>query len=132
MTEVVKDQLTINRSKLEPWAFTVKKLGSKLPSYEDYVPVIERYQSSGFIKQIEQETDSTGRLHLHGIILLRRGFFRKFMCVEGFHTRLDQIYNEKGWESYITKTRRRSVDDFDCNAKEYSKFYLFGEKTVEV
>lgn len=106
MSKVVDygDQLTTCRSDDEAWAFTVKMLGARLPTSKDYADVLAKYRDFGFIKTVEAEYDSLGRMHLHGIIMLRRGFHRKRLCTTGFHLKLESIYDEHGWVDYITKS----------------------------
>lgn len=98
------DQLTTCRSDDEAWAFTVKMLGAALPTSSNYAEVLAKYRDYGFIKEVESEYDSNGRLHLHGIIMLRRGFHRKRLCTKGFHLKLESIYDEHGWVTYIQKS----------------------------
>lgn len=49
------------------------------------------------------EIDKEGRVHYHGILYLEKGFYRKRICVPGYHIKLEEVYNKKGWEKYIHK-----------------------------
>jgi len=86
-----------------PWAFTVKKLGSEELSPTDYAEIIQHYHKYGFVDCHYYEKDSKGKMHVHGIILLRKGFMRKKLCAIGFHTKLVEMYDRRGWELYILK-----------------------------
>jgi len=130
------DELEIVKHDLEPYAFTAKKLGGStakaaLFTLQDYCPFVELLQASGFVKALEYEHDNQGRLHVHGIVLLRRNFHRKRLCKTGFHVKLESIYNEQGWIRYIKKSASPSWDLKDSNAKEFCQFYLFGDKSIE-
>lgn len=104
----------------EPYAFTIKKLGKSVVSLKDYADIMSNMTNYGFVKCAEYERDSQGKLHVHGIVLLRRGFFRKKLCMQGFHVKLEYIYDENGWINYITK-----CDAPDVNAKLFRNQYLF-------
>lgn len=121
--------LEIVKCPQEPWAFTIKKLGDDKVTIHDYIDIISRLNVYGYVKDVEQERDSTGKLHIHGIILLRPGFWRKHLCFQGYHTKLENMYDEKGWKRYITKDKKELKD---INSKEYKNLYLFGPETVEI
>lgn len=103
-----------NRSQDVAWSFTVKKLGGQHSevSIIDYTDVINKFKTLGFIKDIESEDDSNGRVHIHGIILLRKGFYRKRLTTPGFSIRLDEIYNEQGWVNYIYKGKMINNNEY--------------------
>lgn len=90
----------------QAWAFTIKKLGGsarEVSFVRDYVQVVEQLKRMGYVKMLTEESDSDGRLHIHGIILLRKGFMRKRLCFPTYHTYLVEIYDEKYWIDYIHK-----------------------------
>lgn len=97
--------LDINRSDNTAWAFTVKVLANDPEaSLETYAPIIAHFNEMGYIKRCESELDPKGKLHIHGIILLRKNFYRKRLTsVPGFHILLEEIYDERGWVKYILK-----------------------------
>lgn len=99
--------MEIERSIDMPWAFTYKKLGGDDDSvYEsDYNIVRKELNNSGYVKHIKFEKDPKGRLHCHGIILLRKGFFRQKLKVQGFHCHLREVYDERDWLSYCNKNQ---------------------------
>lgn len=96
----------------QSWAFTFKKLGRENPTHDDYVPVIEVLQKYGLITHSSFERDSKGKIHVHGIVQLRKGFFRKRLEVCGFHLKLVEIYDQSGWESYINKNQMINNNDY--------------------
>lgn len=87
----------------EAWAFTYKKLGSKKVLPADYAGVLTLLNTYGYVKHVREELDSAGKCHIHGIVLLRRGFHRKRLIVNGFHCCLRSIYDEKDWVRYCNK-----------------------------
>lgn len=95
-----------NASKTIPWAFTIKKLGGKPNSITlaDYSDVLELYAKSGKISHSTEERDSSGRLHIHGILELKKHFFIKKLCRNGFHMKFDELFDEEGWRRYINKS----------------------------
>lgn len=99
MDELFEEQ----KSKMQAWAFTVKKLGNGEVKPSEYVQIITNYERFGLIDCHFYEKDSLGKLHVHGIILLRPNFHRKKLVSYGFHTYLEQVYNRAGWLKYITK-----------------------------
>lgn len=118
--------IEVHRHDQESYAFTIKRVKSPTTVTEQsYAEIIDLWRKMGYIKYLESEKDSKGVLHLHGVILLRRGFYRKKLCLEGFHVKLDLIYDETGWIRYIQKSR-------EVNASDYSHLYLFDTSSCVV
>lgn len=107
----------------EPYAFSVKRIINPITvTHESYIPIIELFQKHGTIKAIEYENDSRGTPHIHGILILPKGFFRKKLCPKGFHIKLEYMYDEVRWLRYIRKDRQ---DIPDASSKSYGGLYLF-------
>lgn len=85
------------------WAFTIKKLGNASVQPSDYAEIVGRLSSFGYVDCHYYEKDSLGKFHVHGIINLRKGFFRKHLKFMGFHLKLVELYDRQGWERYIKK-----------------------------
>lgn len=49
------------------------------------------------------EKDSLGKWHIHGVVELPNGFLRKKICVGGYAVKLKEMWNEEGWEDYMSK-----------------------------
>lgn len=92
--------MEIITAKNQAWAFTYKYLGSESRRYD--VPLLNMAKY-GFVKKVVSEKDSKGREHIHGIVLLPRGFHRKKLMVQGFHCCLKEIYDEVTWQKYCDK-----------------------------
>lgn len=97
-------QFEVLRTSFQSWGFTVKRLGSEMPTREDYDAVIEKFKKlCKTISYLVYEEDSEGKLHIHGIIQLDKRFYRKRLQVTGFHMCLREIYDENGWIRYCDK-----------------------------
>lgn len=97
---------TINTSDSIPFAYTVKKLNSALdfPKESDYEPFFSKLAKFNIpVEYKVAEQDSKNHLHYHGIMYLKKGFFRKRLVVKGIHLKLDEVYDRAGWLKYISK-----------------------------
>lgn len=107
MKEVNDLNLTEIKAPQTAWGFTVKMLGKAHPSLEDYYEVMHRFRKFGDVQMMTEEYDSKNKLHIHGIVLLpKKGFYRRKLMVHGFHIKLEEIYDRRGWIHYITKDQR--------------------------
>lgn len=94
----------VKRSPTTAWAFTYKVLGEAgTNDMGTYADVISNLSSNGFIKHVKGELDSKGKYHIHGIVLLRKGFHRKLLVMRGFNCKLVEVYDEKEWLRYCDK-----------------------------
>jgi hypothetical protein len=102
-----------------PWSFTIKALGPmEKATIELYAKLVDKWRYYGHIKDYSFEQDSRGKLHMHGIIMLKRHFHRKRLMHEGFHIKLVEIYDETGWINYIHK-EPASPPEQRVNNEEY-------------
>jgi len=102
--------LQIDKQPNQAWAFTYKFLCNKIENnVSSYAPVINNLNTHGYIKHIQHENDSKGRVHIHGIVLLRKGFLRKKLIVPGFNCHLSEILNEDGWMKYCDKDQPKPL-----------------------
>lgn len=86
------------------FAYTVKVLGKADATKEDYAPFFDKLAKLTIpIEYKILERDSHGKIHFHGIIYLKKGFFRRRICLKGFHVKLEELYDRKGWLRYIHK-----------------------------
>lgn len=92
------------RSEQIAWCFTVKyNKHDHEVTLETYQVVLDLFTKYGFVKYVESETDSKGVLHLHGILMLRKGFFRRRLVLPNYHLHLMECTSEDQWLKYITK-----------------------------
>lgn len=92
------------------YAYTVKALGLVTITPEDYKKFFDRLSNFGI--EIEYKVGETGKqkkFHYHGILYLEKGFFRKKLCLQGYHLKLKPIYNKKGWLRYIHKDVKEKI-----------------------
>lgn len=96
--------IKVSKSNFISFAYTVKTLGKADVTEADYDPFFKRLDDFGInVEYKVSEKDSKGKLHYHGILYLRKGFFRKRICLHGFHIKLEELYDRKGWIKYIYK-----------------------------
>lgn len=57
------------------------------------VKVKYMYKETGYIRS---------KLHLHGTIELPEEFYRKKLCIPGFHLKLVKLYDEDTWIKYAS------------------------------
>ncbi len=87
---------------MKAYAYTVKSLGKDLNA--NYAAFFARLLKFGIrIEYKVGERDSLGKWHYHGIIYLEKGFYRKKISLKGFHCKLVELHNKKGWVKYIYK-----------------------------
>ncbi len=88
----------------ELYAFTVKKLKLKKDITErDYESFFKILFSLSDVLCYCGELDSHGLLHYHGVIRIKKNFYRKNLRVTGFHLFIKPIYNLFGWFTYCFK-----------------------------
>lgn len=107
------------KSNLVAYAYTVKVLSNKTmdPNYEQ--DVFSRWRKLGVEFDCSvSERDSKGKLHYHGIIYLRKGFYRRKLVVRGYHMKLEELYDRAGWIRYIEKDLK--YKHYEEQAKELS------------
>lgn len=86
------------------FGLTVKATGGlKRADYEPFFDKIKAHEQNVQLICINKEYGKTDTLHYHGIISITKGFFRKRLKVNGFHIKLVEIFDIKGWHSYMTK-----------------------------
>lgn len=97
------------------YAFTIKKmLGSPEMTVEsDYRTIMKSWKIEGLkIPIYSYENDTRGRLHIHGIVLIPEGYYRKNLITRGFSLKLVEIHNFAGWLDYLGKDRiDESIED---------------------
>lgn len=95
----------------EMWAFTVKynRGQAKHVSKLQYAPFIAQLQMWGKVDEEQYEHDSSGRLHVHGIVRLPKNFLRQRFMTYGFHYKMEPIYDRHGWLMYCKKERAKEM-----------------------
>lgn len=95
--------IDIEPSKVQSWAFTVKKLGSVKLFKSDYDFVLNIFSKHGNVTDHCYELDKLGIMHIHGIIELPKNFHRKRLCINGYHVKIKEVYDYLGWVEYLSK-----------------------------
>lgn len=96
--------MEITKADLIAFAYTVKTLGASDCTEADYAPFFDKIAKFGITCEYKiPEKDKNGKLHYHGILYLKKGFFRKRIMCKLFHIKLVELYDRKGWMKYIHK-----------------------------
>lgn len=96
----------IQRSEIIAFAYTIKdnrKVSNeeRNKSYEQWFKRLEVWRIP--IEYKCEEKDKQGKLHIHGIIYLKKGFYRKKLMMPNLHLKLVELHNREGWIKYIHK-----------------------------
>lgn len=115
---MTKTRLTINQDEegtfvydqgeYIPLAYTVKKIiqSPNEVDWSEYVQVISSWEKFGNHVRVYNpyyEYDSQNILHIHGIMLVKKNFYKKRLQIKGFHVYTTDIYDLEKWKEYITK-----------------------------
>lgn len=89
------------------YGFTYKKNSHPIAIYRDYDAIIYNLKQKFTDITYVYETDSKGRIHIHGIVnLLRKNPLFKTLIPSGYTARFHQIYDMDHWINYLTKEPR--------------------------
>jgi hypothetical protein len=95
--------MNIIKSDTIAFCYTLKlnRLGATAADYDTFFDKCLKFNIK--VEYKITELDSSGRLHYHGILYLKKGFFRKRICVPGMHIKLVECNNKEAWMNYIHK-----------------------------
>jgi len=104
---------------MERWAFTIKDNRVDSTDYNQFFDLCKKNHC--VIDCSYKELDKKGKLHLHGIINIPKECYRKKLLPNGLHMKLKMLFNEQGWDEYITKDqRKKTVQPPDMDFYEYN------------
>lgn len=96
-------------------SLNIKKTGSRYVELTDYTELLaewkERFGNNVIIEDFITENDSLGKLHLHGIIYVRKNFYKKRLYKTGFHIYCTDMYNKDQWIQYMLKSQPQLIDN---------------------
>lgn len=99
--------MEVERSGYTAFAVTIRRNEKRDANENDYVPMLEHIMKNGVkIHSLVYEQDSGktyNGLHIHGIIYIKKGFYRKRLAKDGYHIKLEEIYSWDGWQKYLNK-----------------------------
>lgn len=99
--------MEIVKSDYIAFGYTVKVLGDIETDPSNYIKWFVHSSKFGDDKvKLEHsysERDSHNKLHYHGVMIIKKGFYRKRLECQGYHLKLEEIYDMDGWFRYITK-----------------------------
>lgn len=115
--EIVKSDKTL-------YGFTIKSTSGHKRS--DYTPIFSKWEDNKQNVEMVTKHLEYGKhdyLHYHGIITIKKGFYRKRLEMKGYHIKLVEVFDIKGWVKYITKEHQpnktltdviQTEDDIKC------------------
>lgn len=86
------------------YALTLKKIGGSSADItkDTYTPVWELFRKHNIeLKHVQSEMDSNLRLHYHGIAIIPKNFYRKKLCLQGFHTNLIPLKTRGDYDRWL-------------------------------
>lgn len=102
--------MEILKSDRQSWALTVRCNEKMDATEQDVLEFISNMQRKGaIIKDLVFEHDNGKTykgIHAHGIVELKKGFYRKSFAMDGYHYQLKEIFDLNGWLQYINKHRK--------------------------
>lgn len=97
------------------YAFTVKdNTKGKYPMVSDYEQWIQHARGRGFdIQTYFYELDKKDRLHVHGIAIADKRFYKRSLMWKSMHQRIDELptfLDLQNWSDYIEKDYINSME----------------------
>lgn len=109
------------------YGFTIKRNDTPNPTQECYLPILKNLASKGTIVDYVYETDSKGRLHIHGILEVVKQPYFKSLIPKGYHFKYEGLYDKSGWERYIHKTIKNENESMQLADSVYIRNnYMLG------
>lgn len=92
-------------SEFKAICFTAKKnSGNAEDVTEDsYGPLILHWEKHCHVHPPYYEKDSKGRLHMHGILMVKKGFYKKRLQCTGFYVFTTDCQHLEQWLNYCAK-----------------------------
>lgn len=94
----------------DEWAFTVKYVkGTEDKDLQfEYETLFNFWKKNGvnILESQSHHGGENGRLHYHGIIMVKRGLYRKKLVKPGYHVKLTPIVDRAGWVAYMNKEHK--------------------------
>lgn len=95
-------------------ALTMKKLGPRHVQLSDYTEVLakwkDKFNNNIMIDDFYTENDSNGKLHLHGVIYVKKNFYKKRLQTDGYYIYTTDIYMKQQWLDYCYKSQQLNVN----------------------
>lgn len=117
--------LEVVKSQLVSYAYTIKdnRKVNNSDRKETYNIFFRRCECWNIpVEYKVEEKDKQGKLHIHGIMYLKKGFYRKRLCMPNLHLKLVELYNKEGWKQYIHKDLLDTTSIHDIMPEDYSGY----------
>lgn len=108
------------------YGFSIKRNDVKAPTQQDYMPILKGLSRKGDIIEFIYETDSKGKLHIHGILEVNKTPYFKTLVPKGYGTKFELIYDLEGWKRYMHKDVPNEHESAQLADSVYARYnYLF-------
>ena len=87
----------------QDYAFTLKYNRKTEDINFIYNTLFEMWKERGVVIKFNEVHENTKVKHYHGLISVKRNYYLKRLMLDGFHLKLEAIYNEDGWYNYCKK-----------------------------
>lgn len=99
--------MEIVKSGYTSYGITIRCHTKRSAEEKDYELFIEMMKRKGVIIHcIVYESDKCTTyhgVHVHGVVYIKKHFYRKGLQMVGYHIKLEEIYDWNGWMKYINK-----------------------------
>lgn len=99
--------MEVERAGYVTYAVTIRRNDKQDATETDYIPMLDHLIKSGVvIHELVYENDSGktyAGMHVHGVLYIKKHFYRKRLMKDGFHIKMEEIYSWEGWQKYINK-----------------------------
>lgn len=101
-----------SKSEFHSLAFTVKKLGNDVSILDYHNNVLNKWSRLGVdIKEPYFEEDNSGKLHMHGVLVTRKNYYKRKLQVDGYYVFITDIWNLDRWLEYCAKVKHTQTID---------------------
>lgn len=99
--------MEVERAGYVAYAVTIRRNDKQEASEVDYDPMIQHLMKNGVIVHelvYENDNGKTYKgIHVHGVLYIKKGFYRKRLSKDGYHIKMEEIYSWEGWQKYMNK-----------------------------
>lgn len=103
------------------WAFTLRKTSTKKgqPTQENYHDHIIKLIADTPVSQTKWCFERKGGLHMHGVLVIPRGYNMLKFRVRGWKIHLEEIYDLIGWHAYMAKEQLIKIHEEDLAEQDH-------------
>lgn len=88
----------------EHFAVTYRKHATKLETVlESSFLELLTHLGGKLVHKVFEKDSSKDHVHLHGVVKIAKGFYRKHLSLKGFNMKIKPIWDMTGWLAYLKK-----------------------------